>query len=196
MPYANTILPFPRGSTFGDGHCTLSDTIPGRTDLEGRIFYAQDTIHGTGRMVGLRVVKNDAGRAITCTTKFMRFSTATIEDFGGRVDSFAVTAGKGGSKPMDDAYVNEGLATIPDDDLFYVVESGPTYITMNQNNNLSTSVAGEKVQCMGSYGEGGLAAALDTALAWTMTKVASTAATKICCDVIEGLQAPIAEAAS
>ena len=118
-------LPFPRGQTMGDGVLTLTDTY--RDSLEGRLFTVPDTVNATGMEVTLRVVKNDTGSAITVARDLCQFSVATAKDFGRRIDSHgsACTAGDI-SKPMDDAYTV--AQSIPDDDLFYVVDEGPCQI--------------------------------------------------------------------
>jgi hypothetical protein len=120
-----TNLPFPRGGTasdFGVAGLTLSDTW--LSSLEGQEFEVQDTIHGTGTTVRLRIVKNDTGSPITAANQLLRFSTGE-KDFGRRI------AGVSNSQttvcvPLDDAYT-AGLV-IPDDDLFYVVMRGPVKI--------------------------------------------------------------------
>ncbi len=116
-------LPFPRGETMSQGApITLTDAA--YKDLEGKIFDVQDSKHGTGKPVRLRIVKNDSGGDLTVARTFMGFSTTSDYDYGSRSSGLA---GAGAPcKPMDDMYV-VGF-TIPDDDLFYVVESGPCYV--------------------------------------------------------------------
>ena len=117
-------LPFPRGSTWSDGSGqTLSDTTA--SDLEGKLYVVPDTVHGTGRHVVLRCVKNDSSGDITAARKLYSFSVGAL-DVGGRIDGIAGSAGEL-CKPLDDAYT-VGM-TIPDDDLFYVVDEGPCYVT-------------------------------------------------------------------
>jgi len=112
-------LPFPRGSTASDaGLVSLDDST--FSELEGKIFEVPDTVHGTGQPILLRAVKNDSGAAITVARKFMRFALAAL-DFGRRVAGFVNAAGAV-CKPLDDAYT-VGFS-IPDDDIFYVVEAG------------------------------------------------------------------------
>jgi len=113
-------LPFPRGTTFQQG-LSLTPTDTSFQDLEGKIFESHDTVHGTGRMIKLRVVKNDTGAVITVARRFVTFSTTSAYDYGSRVSGFS---GAGNvCKPIDDKYA-VGFE-IPDDDLFYVVEEGP-----------------------------------------------------------------------
>lgn len=115
-------LPFPRGQTMGDGVLTLTDTY--RKSLEGRIFTVPDTEHGTGMEIKLRVVKNDTGAAITAARNLCEFDGTDALDFGRRVTSFGNNLSGQGvvCKPLDDAYTVG--QSIPDDDLFYVVEEG------------------------------------------------------------------------
>ena len=115
-----TSLPFERGSTFYAGASSeISNTDPASLALEGKIFKAPDTKHGTGLTVSLRVVRNGTGSAITSAVgvgyeflagKVLREveSVADAGDFG---------------RIIDDAY--PAGTSIPDDDLFYVVEAGP-----------------------------------------------------------------------
>lgn len=112
-------LPFPRGKTYGDGVVTLTDTTA--KHLEGKVYEVEDTVYGTGQTIKLRVVKNDSGADITVARKFMKFSGTDANDFGRRCAGFASTAGSV-CKPLDEAYTVG--ATIPDDDLFYVLEEG------------------------------------------------------------------------
>jgi hypothetical protein len=119
-------LPFPRGRTYGDNVVTLDDDSA--SHLEGQIFEVEDTVHGTGRKVLLRCVKNDTGAAITIDTSrrlLQRFSENAL-DFGRRVAGNTDQAGDI-CKPMDDAYPNG--TSIPDNDLFYLVDGGPCYCT-------------------------------------------------------------------
>ncbi len=127
-------LPFPRGDTRSyRGLVSLDDDT--FKDIEGRLYEVPDTVHGTGQSVILRVVKNDEGAAITLSTakKILREmagaadpTNATATDWGRRM--VAGTTAGAVAKPIDDYYAEvSGLATIPDDDLYYVVEEGPCY---------------------------------------------------------------------
>lgn len=121
----NSCLPFPRGKTYSQSSgMTLSDTTA--SNLEGKIYEVKDTVHGTGRTVLLRVVKNDTGRDITVARKCGEFATTSATDFGCRIGTFPGDTEGAVAKPLDDAYTIG--ATIPDDDLFYVVEAGLCYI--------------------------------------------------------------------
>jgi len=116
-------LPFPRGGTASDwGQVTLDDTT--YDHLEGKIFEVPDTVHGTGQLVKLRAVKNDSGSAITVARAFMGFSKTSAHDFGRRCNGTAAAGAP--CKPMDDAYTVG--QSIPDDDIFFVVEEGPCYV--------------------------------------------------------------------
>ena len=117
---AEKSLPFPRGRTFYDANTdvTLSDTL--YSHLEGQIFEVEDTEHGTGEKVLLRVVKNDTGAAITVARKFCEFSVTSSADWGLRVGTFPADTAGAVCKPIDDAYTAGD--TIDQYDLFYVVE--------------------------------------------------------------------------
>lgn len=112
-------LPFPRGGTACDGAFTPAATT--YENLEGRIFEVKDTVHGLGGNVHLAVVRNDSGSAITVARKTVRFGTAA-GDIGRKVAGLSGATGQIG-KPIDDAYTVG--ASIPANDLFYVVYAGP-----------------------------------------------------------------------
>ena len=114
-------LPFPRGTTFSDqGLVTMDDSM--RSDLEGKLVQVEDTVHDTGEQITLRIVKNDTGGDITVAKKCGEFSTTTDKDYGARIGTFPGNTAGAVGKPIDDAYTVGG--TIPDLDLFYVVEEG------------------------------------------------------------------------
>lgn len=129
-------LPFPRGSTFGDmGNKTMTAAIARAVNLAGRVYEVPDTVHGTGKMVQLRVVQNETGLDITVARKCYAFSVASAEYFGAEVRN---TSGVGEvCKPLDDAYVV--AAVIPAHDLFYVLESGPCGILTTSNGVVNLS---------------------------------------------------------
>lgn len=116
------VLPFPRGQTASDSGLVASLDDDSFSGLEGRIFEAVDSVHSTGQTILLRAVKNDSGAAITVARKFCMFALTSDYDFGRRVSGYVDTAGLP-CKPMDDAYT-VGFS-IPDDDIFWVVERGP-----------------------------------------------------------------------
>lgn len=152
-------LPFARGTTWGDGEVTLSDTT-GKS-LEGRVYFVNDTLHGTGRQVGLRVVKNDAGARLSGVDRqCLSFSVASDSDWGNRVDGVAGTGGEM-CKPVDDYYQHVGITGFADDDLFYVVDSGPCNVLSTTGG--ATGVTGGAAQMYGN-GKIGAAAAADTAI--------------------------------
>lgn len=153
---ASKALPFPRGKTLGDSldNLTLSDTW--YQWLEGKEFEVEDTIHGTGEKVILRVVKNDTGSAITIAKRFMRFNTAA-EDFGRRIAGYVNAEGMYCVLP-DDAY-SVG-ATIPDDDMFYVVVKGPVSgttaagsVSLSAHDPVATTATGYIGGTKAQYGE-------------------------------------------
>lgn len=132
-------LPFPRGSTFSDkggNGIALDDNT--YSHLEGQIFETEDTVHGTGTKVKLRVVKNDTSAEITVARAFGKFSAGAL-DFGRRIGKFPANTAGAIVKPLDDAYV---VGTkIPDDDLFYVVEAGPCAVKAEAT--IGTAAAGK-----------------------------------------------------
>jgi len=133
-------LPFPRGSTFSDaGIVTMDDSM--RSDLEGKLVQVEDTVHDTGEQITLRIVKNDTDGAITVARKCGEFSTTSEADYGARIGTFPCDTDGAVCKPIDDAYT-VGFS-IPDDDLFYVVEEGLCDILSNAS--AITSAAGEAV---------------------------------------------------
>lgn len=136
--YQNT-LPFPRGQTWADGQVT--PTASSAADLLGKVYEVPDTVHDTGLMVKVRVVKNDS-TAITVARKVVAYGTAT-NDFGRFANGFVAAAG-GFGKPLDDAYTVG--ASIPANDLFYVVENGPCDVLSTVAASGSVS-AGEEVSC-------------------------------------------------
>lgn len=119
-------LPFPRGKTACDGWVTPSADL--YKDLAGRIYEVQDTVHGTGEMVQLRLVQ--ASNAITAAKKFMKFSVSSALDFG-RVISGVNDVQGGPCKPLDDAY--PAGFVIPQYDYCYVVEKGPCSVLSSKS---------------------------------------------------------------
>jgi len=120
----SAILPFPRGKTFSQNADSTKFTLSDQNfkSLEGKTFEVTDTVHGTGEKIKLRVVKNDSGAAITVAAdRLVMFSVTSDTDFGNRVSGYNTVAG-GVCKPIDDDYA-VGFS-IPDDDLFYIIEEG------------------------------------------------------------------------
>lgn len=118
-------LPFPRGSTFGDmGNKTMTAAIAAATGLAGRVFQCEDSKHGLGELIKLRIVQNETGEAITVARKLCEFRSTTLGDYGTIVDKFGnALSGQGVvAKPLDDVYVVGG--SIPEHDLFYMMEEG------------------------------------------------------------------------
>lgn len=115
-------LPFARGEVWSDGLVTLTDTIA--ESLAGRTYECNDTVHGTGEPVTLRIVRNDSGAALTSSYRPLRWATGEL-DIGRGVAGFANAQGQR-CIPMDDAYT--AGTSIADMDLFYAVDEGPCYI--------------------------------------------------------------------
>ncbi len=173
MGFADNVLPFSRGSTMADKSALLSLGDDTYNDLEGRCYVVPDTENGTGEPVVLRCVKNDTGSAITVTHDFYRYSTGA-KDWGRRIGAVCDSAGEVG-KPMDDAYVVG--ATIPDDDLFYVVESGPCTVRP-ETSSVSLS-GGDPIATDLSGRANGAAAAAGEAVLATIDAACTTATTEV-----------------
>jgi len=113
-------LPFAQGHTMLDG-----DTAPA-TDcyesLVGRIYEVED--ENTSEPIQLLVVRNDTGSTLTGAKKFYRFGTGQY-DFGRNVVGLTNSVGQI-CKPMDP---NLNGYSIVNDDLFYLVYSGPAEAT-------------------------------------------------------------------
>ncbi len=139
-------LPFPRGKTYGDGVVTLDVTNHDTAKhLEGTIHEVEDTVHGTGQKVFLRIVKNESGAAITAARKLFYFGVSPL-DFGRRILGLVFANGMV-CKPLDDAYPI--AFSIPDGDLFYVVEKGlctiqleSTAVALSQGDAVTTDQSG------------------------------------------------------
>ena len=139
-------LPFPRGKTYADGVVTLDvTTYDTAKHLEGTIHEVEDTVHGTGEKVFLRIVKNESGAAITAARKLFYFGVSAL-DFGRRILGLTFAAGQV-CKPLDDGYPI-GFS-IPDGDLFYVVEKGlcdillePTAVALSQGDAVTCDTQG------------------------------------------------------
>lgn len=165
------VLPFARGTFYSEARkgtgalVTMDDSTA--KNLEGRLYQVQDTLHKRGGPVILRIVKNDAGRDITCSRRCVSFSTTSTEDWGHRVNNFGAAGVV--AKPIDDAYYygenptytskleltmssRNVETTIMDDDLFYVVEEGPCDV--ESTTVAGTTAVGGPVQCIagGVYG--------------------------------------------
>ncbi len=204
MSIIEKTLPFPRGAFYSEAHkgtgalVTMGDSTA--KNLEGRRYQVEDTIHKTGKHVILRVVKNDAGRDMTCSRRIVTWSSTTTNDWGNRVNDFGA-AGEPG-KPIDDAYYygpqpkyTTGLeltiadraveTTISDNDLFYVVDEGPCDIEATTNAN--GIAAGIPFFCAGtgSTYDGLIAEALDGNLPLGVCLEAPSATTSITACLVE-----------
>ena len=117
-------LPFARGTFWSDGLVTLTDTMA--EYLLGRVYRVNDTVHDTGNPVWLRIVRNDSDGSLTTAYRPVAWATAAL-DIGRAISGFADDQGER-CKMMDDAYVVG--STWLNNDLGYVVESGPCYGTV------------------------------------------------------------------
>lgn len=125
-------LPFPRGSTYSDGGL-VTMTATYADGLEGRVFETEDTVHNTGQKIKLRVLRNSTGGAITVARNFCEISRAASLAWGRKCSAFGASLSGQGvvAKPLDDAYTVG--QTIPENDLFYVVEAGPCGVLTDAN---------------------------------------------------------------
>ncbi len=179
----NHSLPFPRGTTYGDNVITMTATIA--RDHEGRVYEVPDSVHNTGRKVKLRVVRNLTGAAMTVARNFCEFSVGTQLDFGRKISGYGASVSQQGAiaKPLDDAYT-VGM-TIPNLDLFYVVEHGPaTVLTETVVCNLA---AGDAVTCDANGRVNGAAAAAGQYVVGTADRSAVVANENLVIHVNEGL---------
>ncbi len=116
-------LPFPRGSTYNQlAALTMTATLG--AEWEGREFDVEDTEHGTGVTVVLRIVRNTTGGSITPANQLFTFD-GDAKDFGRQVDAVTNTIGDL-CVPIDDVY--GAIPVIAENDLFYVVMRGPCKI--------------------------------------------------------------------
>jgi hypothetical protein len=117
-------LPFPRGEY---------ETTAGAFDhLLGREYKVEDVDwgstsgqkpHRSGKMVTVRLVKNDSGISLL-GTHLVRFST-TAGEYGSVVDGYARLTHERGY-PVDEFVPSAG---VPDGAYFYVVTEGPAMVT-------------------------------------------------------------------
>lgn len=113
-------LPFQRGKTASGG--LLTPTATYRDELEGRFYWAEDTLHGTKQPVVLLCLRNTTGAAITVARKFVKLDITTAKSVASAGDTFPNTTAGGVALPLDDAYVVG--SSIADDDIFTVVAWG------------------------------------------------------------------------
>ena len=170
-------LPFERGDTYNEGSfLTLGDGV--MKSLEGRLFWAKDTVHDSGMPVGLIAVKNDTGAAITVANSFAKFSSSSEFDFPRRIGTFPNNTAGGICVALDDAYTVGG--TIADDDIFWCVFWGPVSVLADASSAASLAtglaVASNNAGCI----KDGAAAAGEVVLgrlAYAASWTAATAAT-------------------
>lgn len=185
---AERALPFPRGRTMGDDQLTLDDDT--HKGLEGNVYEVPDTVHGTGKPVKLRVVKNDTGGDITVARKLCEFDGTDEYDFGRRVTSFGNNISGHGvvCKPIDDAYT--AGATIDQYDLFYVVEEG--YCDVVTESGAVSLPMGTPVTANSTGTIDGAKAAAGNYVIGTAVQPMWSASTNMTIDVIAGFVNPSA----
>lgn len=139
-------LPFPRGETMWNGD-SAQISATGYSWLEGKTYKVEDDQHGTGAMVTLRVVRQkNATRAIG--SRGIRYGTTTgwlgRKSRGYAADKTAV------NQAVDDKYF--GVTTIAQNDLFYVVDSGPVKCLVGSLATGSTALTNGNVVAFGHGG--------------------------------------------
>jgi len=180
---ADKTLPFARGDTADLGELSWDTTV--FKHLVGRKYWVDDSVHGTGSQVCLRLCRAES--AITVARKFVDWGT-DAGDFGRYVADLTPTAGAP-TKPLDDKYTVGD--TIPANSLFYVVEEGPCYCTTEGSSvNLS---AGDPVATDTSGCVNGTAAAAGETVIGQIDAASTTTGENVLVWVAPGLQA--AEAA-
>jgi hypothetical protein len=136
-------LPFERGSTYFAGATPVATAGDASYDFEGREYEVDDIIYTAGPTKGtlrsrekviLRVVRNTAGFALE-PKRVVSFENGT--HWGRRVDGYVNATSEHGY-PVDEYLKSTG---VPDDDLFYIVVSGPATVLSglaNANSNQFT----------------------------------------------------------
>jgi hypothetical protein len=123
-------LPFERGSTYFGGGTPVSTAGDASYDFEGREYEVDDIIYTPGPTKGtlrsrekviLRIVRNTAGSALL-PKRLVSFENGTF--WGRRVNGYTTTTAAHGY-PVDEYLPAAGVA---DDDLFYIVVSGPATV--------------------------------------------------------------------
>lgn len=117
----NNNLPFPIGSTYGDGQTMYSTSAP---NLEGKIYRADGAPSADGKQEvrEYMIVRNSSGVALAGPTlgqRGLRFGT-TAGWFNNRIRGYALATNDYGVIP-DDALTT----SVPANDLFYVHVRGP-----------------------------------------------------------------------
>jgi hypothetical protein len=163
-------LPFKRGATWGATAATDA------THLEGKEYLVPDAAYGTGKLVRLRIVRNESGGALLPKT------LVQLEQVAGRINERAL--GKACvSAHVPVAVVDEFLPSggVADHDLFYVVVEGPTIA--------KTSLAGdgENVISAGSMLHALTAATSGATTAGRVYPAAFTGATAVLAGQIQGV---------
>ena len=138
-------LPFPRGTTYSQGVLAMTPAMG--VNLEGTVWEIYDPKQG---MVKLRVVRNSSGGALTKSKKLLAYAS----DYAGKRVSGTGVAGSAACV-ADDQYP-DGMQ-IPQDDLFYVMESG--VVQVSKATGASTAIALHAALTSGASGNAAVAAA-------------------------------------
>jgi hypothetical protein len=130
-------------------------------------------------------VKNDTGAAITAARRLCEFDGPDSLDFGRRVTSFGTNLSGQGvvCKPLDDAYTV--AQSIPDNDLFYVIEEG--FATVVTESVVCALAAGTAVAGDAAGAINGARAAAGQYVIGTIVEACWTAATNVVVHVNAGL---------
>lgn len=123
--------PFARGETYYNGG-TIDTTNLGGPNLEGREYTfevnAPDDPAGTdtsGRQVRVKVVRNVSGVNLK-GARLAHFSAASTAPYETQVDGYTILPGDRPAGVIDEFLPPAG---VPNNDLFYLVISGPTSVT-------------------------------------------------------------------
>jgi len=157
-------------------------------DHEGRVYEVPDTEHNTGQIVKLRVVRNSTGATITAARRgceFRKSGGGTTMDYGRKIGAFGNNFSAQGivGKPLDDAYT--AGVTILENDLFYVVESGPC--TIEAESVVVSLPAGTAVTWDAAGQINGARAAAGEYVVGTIDEACSTPSAEVIVLVNEGL---------
>lgn len=176
---SSRVLPFARGTTLCDGQATPADG--NYKAIVGQVFEVWDAVNKYGTPLKLRAVEAD--EEITVTSKCVSFTVATQEDYGRKVTAADVTAGKIG-KPIDPEYVRLGVSTIPNYDVFWVVEEGDVEILTSSSNSVT---AGCALQISNATGVVDIAADKDVVIGTALEAAATSATCYVTMHVNAGL---------
>lgn len=116
-------LPFPRGEA--QTEAAFAELLGREYEIEDVNWGSSEVVkpHRSGKMVRLRLVKNEATVALT-PKKLVRYST-TAGEYGTVVDGFCRTTAEDWAGVVDEFLPTAGAAV---DSYFYIVVEGPTKV--------------------------------------------------------------------